>query len=91
LSRLHIYAAKHLGLPLLSAYMDSIGSSYSHGANFAAASSTVRRQNKTFFDGGSPFSLEIQVAQFIQFMTRTAKFYKQGCCFQRVTLIKYYM
>ena len=74
------YAAKNLGLEYLSAYMDSIGSSYYHGANFAAASSTIRRQNRTFFDGGSPFTLEIQVAQFIQFKTRTAKLYKQGCC-----------
>ncbi|KAK7339619.1 hypothetical protein VNO77_20297 [Canavalia gladiata] len=72
------FIAKHLGLPYLSAYLDSIGSSYSHGANFGASASTIRRQNRTFFDGGSPFSLEIQVAQFIQFKTRTAKFYKQG-------------
>jgi len=36
------------------------------------------RQNKTFFDGGSPFTLEIQIAQFIQFKARTAKFFTQG-------------
>lgn len=74
----YVYAAKHLGLQYLSAYMDSIGTSYEHGANFGAASSTIRRQNRSFFDGGSPFSLEIQVAQFIQFKTRTAKLYSQG-------------
>ncbi|KAK7293492.1 hypothetical protein RJT34_16358 [Clitoria ternatea] len=72
------FIAKHLGLPYLSAYIDSIGSSYSHGANFAASASTIRRQNRTYFDGGSPFNLEIQVAQFIQFKTRTGKLYKQG-------------
>ncbi|XP_014507802.1 GDSL esterase/lipase At5g14450-like [Vigna radiata var. radiata] len=72
------FIAKHLGLQYLSAYMDSIGTSYEHGANFGAASSTIRRQNRSFFDGGSPFSLEIQVAQFIQFKTRTAKLYSQG-------------
>jgi len=76
---IYIYnAAKHLGLQYLSAYMDSVGSSYEEGANFAAASSTIRRQNRTFFDGGSPFSLEIQVAQFIQFKTRTARLYNKG-------------
>ncbi|BAT74228.1 GDSL esterase/lipase At5g14450-like [Vigna umbellata] len=72
------FLAKHLGLQYLSAYMDSIGTSYEQGANFGAASSTIRKQNRTFFDGGSPFSLQIQVAQFIQFKTRTAKLYKRG-------------
>ncbi|XP_061358076.1 GDSL esterase/lipase At5g14450-like [Gastrolobium bilobum] len=72
------FFAKHLGFPYLSAYINSIGTSYGHGANFAAGSSTIRRQNKTFFDGGSPFTLEIQTAQFIQFKARTGKFFKQA-------------
>lgn len=71
------FIAKHLRLPFLSAYINSIGTSYRHGANFAAGSSTIMRQNKTFFDGGSPFTLEIQIAQFIQFKARTAKFFTQ--------------
>ncbi|XP_028785884.1 GDSL esterase/lipase At5g14450-like [Neltuma alba] len=72
------FIAKQLGFPLLSAYVDSIGTSYGHGANFAAGSSTIRRQNRTFFDGGTPFTLEIQTAQFIhQFKARTAKFFNQ--------------
>ena len=73
-----IYAAKHLGMPYLSPYIDSIGTSYRNGANFAAGSSTIRRQNKTFFDGGTPFVLEIQTAQFSQFKSRTAKFFQPG-------------
>jgi len=52
--------------------------SYRHGANFAAGSSTVMRQNKTYFDGGTPFTLEIQVEQFNQFKSRTGKFFAQG-------------
>ncbi|KAJ1422414.1 SGNH hydrolase superfamily [Sesbania bispinosa] len=72
------FIAQHLGFPYLSAYIDSIGTSYKNGANFAAGSSTIRRQNKTYFDGGSPFSLEIQTAQYIQFKARTGKFYNQG-------------
>ena len=76
---LYMYnAAKQLGFPLLNAYIDSIGTSYGHGANFAAGSSTIRRQNKTFFDGGTPFTLEIQTAQFHQFKARTAKFFNQS-------------
>ena len=73
-----IYAAKHLGMPYLSPYIDSIGTSYRNGANFAAGSSTIRRQNKTFFDGGTPFVLEIQTEQFNQFKSRTAKFFQPG-------------
>ncbi|XP_057437380.1 GDSL esterase/lipase At5g14450-like [Lotus japonicus] len=72
------FIANHLGFPHLSAYMDSIGTSFSHGANFAAGSSTIRRQNKTFFDGGSPFTLEIQIAQHNQFKARTGKLDKQA-------------
>ncbi|KAJ7974680.1 GDSL esterase/lipase [Quillaja saponaria] len=72
------FIAKHLGLPLLSAYINSIGTTYRHGANFAAGGATIGRQNITFFDGGCPFPLEIQMAQFDQFKTRTGKFFTQG-------------
>lgn len=72
------FIAKHLGMPFLSAYINSIGTSYRHGANFAAGSSTIMRQNKTYFDGGTPFTLEIQVEQFNQFKSRTGKFFTQA-------------
>ncbi|OIW14432.1 hypothetical protein TanjilG_20878 [Lupinus angustifolius] len=72
------FIAKHLGFPYLSAYINSIGTSYRNGANFAAGSSTIMRQNRTYFDGGSPFTLEIQTQQFNQFKTRTAKFFTSG-------------
>ncbi|CAL0323246.1 unnamed protein product [Lupinus luteus] len=72
------FIAKHLGFPYLSAYINSIGTSYRNGANFAAGSSTIRRQNKTYFDGGTPFVLEIQTEQFNQFKARTAKFFTSG-------------
>ncbi|KAK7395818.1 hypothetical protein VNO78_16389 [Psophocarpus tetragonolobus] len=71
------FIAQHLGFPFLSAYIDSIGTSYRHGANFAAGSSTIMRQNRTVFQGGTPFTFEIQVAQFNQFKNRTAKFFNQ--------------
>ncbi|KAJ7974678.1 GDSL esterase/lipase [Quillaja saponaria] len=72
------FIAKHLGLPYLSAYINSLGTTYRQGANFAAGGSTIRRQNETFFDGGCPFTLEIQIAQFDQFKARTGKFFTQG-------------
>jgi len=73
-----VFAAQHLGFPFLSAYINSIGTSYRHGANFAAGSSTIRRQKRTVFEGGTPFTFEIQVAQFNQFKARTRKFFNQG-------------
>ncbi|XP_027347243.1 GDSL esterase/lipase At5g14450-like [Abrus precatorius] len=72
------FIAKHLGFPYLSAYINSIGTSYREGANFAAGSSTIMRQNRTVFEGGTPFTLEIQIQQFNQFKARTRKFFHQG-------------
>lgn len=72
------FIAKHLGLPYLSPYLDSIGANFRHGANFATGGSTIRRQNESFFlNGVSPFSLDIQVAQFTQFKSRTGWFFNQ--------------
>lgn len=73
------YAAEHLKLPYLSAYLNSIGANFRHGANFATGGSTIRRQNETIFEYGiSPFSLDIQIAQFEQFKARTYDLYQQG-------------
>ncbi|KAK7293493.1 hypothetical protein RJT34_16359 [Clitoria ternatea] len=72
------FIAEYLGFPYLSAYINSIGTSYRHGANFAAGSSTIRRQNRTYFDGGSPFTLEIQTEQLNQFKARTGKFFNRA-------------
>ncbi|XVE74941.1 hypothetical protein DITRI_Ditri12bG0059000 [Diplodiscus trichospermus] len=73
------FIAESLGLPYLSAYLDSVGSNFSHGANFATAGSTIRRQNTTIFQGGaSPFSLDVQLVQFSDFHRRSQIFNKQG-------------
>ena len=72
-------AAEHLRLPYLSAYLNSLGTNYQHGANFATGGSTIRRQNETIFEYGiSPFSLDIQIVQFLQFKARTFDLYNQG-------------
>ncbi|XP_020599287.1 GDSL esterase/lipase At3g26430 [Phalaenopsis equestris] len=76
------FIAESLGLPLLSAYLNSIGTNFSHGANFATAGSTIRRQNTTLFQSGySPFSLDVQTWQFTQFKSRSQFFYSQGGIF----------
>jgi hypothetical protein len=60
-----------MGLPLLSPYLQSIGSDYRHGANFATLASTVLLPNTSVFvTGTSPFSLGIQLNQMKEFRNR---------------------
>lgn len=73
------FAAERVGLPYLSAYLNSLGSNFRHGANFATGGSTIRRQNETIFQYGiSPFSLDMQIAQFDQFKARSAELFTQS-------------
>ncbi|QCD84658.1 GDSL esterase/lipase At3g26430-like [Vigna unguiculata] len=79
------FIAKSLGLPYLSAYMDSVGSNFSHGANFATAGSTVRPQNTTKSQSGySPISLDVQFVQFSDFKTRSKLVRQQGGVFKEL-------
>ncbi|KAJ6754323.1 ZINC FINGER FYVE DOMAIN CONTAINING PROTEIN [Salix purpurea] len=72
------FIAERLRLPYLSAYLNSIGANYRHGANFATGGSTIRRQNETIFEYGiSPFALDMQIVQFDQFKARTTDLYSQ--------------
>ncbi|KAJ7962514.1 GDSL esterase/lipase [Quillaja saponaria] len=65
------FLAQALGLPFLSPYLQSIGSDYKHGANYATLASTVLLPNTSLFVTGiSPFSLAIQLNQMKQFKTR---------------------
>ncbi|KAK1359456.1 putative alpha-L-fucosidase [Heracleum sosnowskyi] len=73
------FIAEHLGLPYLSAYLDSLDANFRHGANFATGGSTIRRQNETIFENGiSPFSLDIQTVHFDQFQLRSNDLYNQA-------------
>lgn len=69
--RLTYNAAENLKLPYLSAYLDSIGTNFRHGANFATGGSSIRP------GGYSPFHLAIQITQFIQFKSRTVALYNK--------------
>ncbi|XP_027365437.1 GDSL esterase/lipase At3g26430-like [Abrus precatorius] len=85
------FLAKSLGLPYLSAYLDSVGSNFSHGVNFATAGSTVRPQNNTIFQSGySPISLDVQFVQFSDFKTRSNLIRKQGGVFKNLLPKKEY-
>ncbi|CAI9093038.1 OLC1v1028439C1 [Oldenlandia corymbosa var. corymbosa] len=77
------FIAKRLGLPYLNAYLDSVGSNFSHGANFASAGSTIRPQNTTISQSGvSPFSLDVQFTQFSDFRLRSQLVRKRGGVFR---------
>lgn len=65
---LNIFLAESLGMPFLSPYLQSIGSDFRHGANFATLASTVLLPNTSLFVSGiSPFSLAIQLNQMKHF------------------------
>lgn len=79
-------AAQALGLPFLSPYLQSIGSDYRHGANYATLASTVLLPNTSLFVTGiSPFSLAIQLNQMKEFKVRVDEFgqsyHKNGVLF----------
>ena len=74
-----IFTAKSLGLPYLSAYLDSLGTNFTHGANFATVSSTIRLPINIIPRGGfSPFYLDIQYSQFGQFKNRSQIIRQKG-------------
>eukprot|EP00253_Pinus_taeda_P010176 PITA_10176 len=54
------FFATALGLPFLSPYLQSVGTSYGHGANFAASGATANNINSFI----APISLAVQINQF---------------------------
>ncbi|XP_021743488.1 GDSL esterase/lipase At3g26430-like [Chenopodium quinoa] len=73
------FIAEGVGIPYLNAYLDSMGSNFSHGANFATAAATIRPQNSTSL---SPFSLNVQVYQFHDFRQRLPIIRNRGDVFK---------
>ncbi|PON99072.1 SGNH hydrolase-type esterase domain containing protein [Trema orientale] len=79
------YSTESLGLTYLSAYLDSLGSNFSHGANFATAGSTIRPQNTTISQSGfSPISLDVQFVQFSDFRRRSPNIREKGEIFEKL-------
>ncbi|KAM7250831.1 hypothetical protein ACFE04_022714 [Oxalis oulophora] len=79
------FIAGSLGLPYLSAFLDSVGSNFSHGANFATAGSTIRSPNTTISQSGaSPISLDVQFVEFSDFHRRSQIFIEQGGYFEKL-------
>ncbi|ONI30360.1 hypothetical protein PRUPE_1G246600 [Prunus persica] len=85
------FIAESLRLPHLSAFLDSVGSNFSHGANFATAGSTIRPPNTTISQiGVSPISLDVQLVQFLDFRTRSQIYQKKGEVFGKLLPKKEY-
>lgn len=79
------FIAHNLGLPYLSAYLDALGSNFTHGANFATGGSTIRPQNTTRHQSGlSPISLNVQSYQFNDFHIRTQTIREAGGIFKEL-------
>ncbi|KAL6535186.1 hypothetical protein OROMI_026560 [Orobanche minor] len=73
------FMAESLGLPYLSAFLDSVGTNFSHGANFATYASTIRPQNLSLSKGGySPISLDVQQLEYSGFITRSQAVREKG-------------
>ncbi|XP_038714984.1 uncharacterized protein LOC120008666 [Tripterygium wilfordii] len=74
------FIAKSFDLPYLDAYLDSLGTNFSHGANFATANSTIGLPTTIIpvRHGFSPFYLTKQYDQFIQFKRRSQMIRKKG-------------
>ena len=70
------FAAEALGLPFISPYLQSIGSDFRHGANYATLASTVLLPNTSLFVTGiSPFSLAIQLNQMKEFKAKVVEYH----------------
>lgn len=73
------FMAQGLGLPFLSPYLQSIGSDFRHGANYATLASTVLLPNTSLFVTGiSPFSLAIQLNQMKEFKAKVDESHSRG-------------
>ncbi|CAJ2674466.1 esterase-like isoform X2 [Trifolium pratense] len=73
------FIAQSFGLPYLNSYLNSLGSNFTHGANFATAGSTIKIPNSIIPHGMfSPFSLTIQYIQFKDFIPKTKFIRNQG-------------
>lgn len=73
------FTTESLGLPFLSAYLNSLASNFSHGANFAAVASTIRLPERIIPNGqSSPFYLRLQYLQFAQFKARSQTIRRGG-------------
>ncbi|KAM7514846.1 hypothetical protein LguiA_004429 [Lonicera macranthoides] len=76
------FLANNLGLPFLSAYVDSIGANFTYGANFAVAGSSILPRAQPIPADLLPIYLPIQLSEFSQFINRSQMIRSQGGVFE---------
>lgn len=65
-------AGEYLNISYLSPYLESLGSDFKHGADFAIAGATTQAY------ATNPFTLRVQVRQFLHFRSRSLELIAQG-------------
>ncbi|XP_057821692.1 GDSL esterase/lipase At4g01130 isoform X1 [Cryptomeria japonica] len=73
------FIAQAFGLPFLSPYLQSLGSDFRHGANYASDAGTVLQPNTSLYVTGiSPFYLAVQFNQMKDFKVRALDLLSKG-------------
>ncbi|KAJ4974793.1 hypothetical protein NE237_007967 [Protea cynaroides] len=75
------FIAGNFGLPYLSPYLDSVGTNFTGGANFASSGSTIRTPNTI---GYSPFPLNVQFNELNDFHQRSQVTRRKGVVWQEL-------
>ncbi|KAF9682623.1 hypothetical protein SADUNF_Sadunf05G0128100 [Salix dunnii] len=80
------YGETYFHMPAGSAYLDSLGTNFTVGANFAIAASTITLPTKIIpaNNGFSPFFFLVQYTQFVQLKARSQLIRKQGGVFAQL-------
>lgn len=73
------FIAQSFGLPFLSPYLQSLGSDFRHGANYASNAGTVLQPNTSqYVTGISPFYLGVQYREMLDFKVRVLDLLSEG-------------
>lgn len=77
------WTVQSFGLPLLSPYLQSIGSDFQHGANYASDAGTALKSDTSLYESGiSPFYLDVQVREMADFKVRVLEQLPKGMRFE---------
>jgi hypothetical protein len=68
---MHGFSGESLHTPYLSPYLKALGADFRNGVNFAIGGSTAT-------PGGSPFSLDVQLHQWLYFRVRSMEMINLG-------------
>ncbi|WCJ44643.1 GDSL-like Lipase/Acylhydrolase superfamily protein [Euphorbia peplus] len=76
------FIAEKLNIPHVNAYLNSMGTNFTNGANFASGGATIDLYSSILpYGASSPFNLQIQYLQFLKFKLNSQLLRKQGGVF----------